>query len=189
MMRGFPWALPALALAWVAGGCAHAAPEPQESVVLAAPAGLDTVEELDILGVPDPEWRLRRLDGSTFSLGELQGNPVFVNLWATWCPPCVAELESIRRLQEELSEAGVHFVLVSPEDEAPVRAFLERERPQVEVVLEETLAPEAFGELVLPTTVILDRQGRMVLLHRGAAAWDSAPVVSLLRHLASEETS
>jgi thiol-disulfide isomerase/thioredoxin len=141
---------------------------------------------MQILGVPDPAWTLRRLDGTAFTLGELRGRPVFVNLWATWCPPCVEELASIDRLAREVGEEAVHFVLASPEDAARVRAFAELNDHDLPLVVEETLAPEAFGELVLPTTVILDSEGRMVLRHRGAAEWDTPEVQALLRTLAGE---
>lgn len=135
---------------------------------------------------PDPDWTLRRLDGSTFTLGDLRGRPVFVNLWATWCPPCVEELPAIDRLARAVAETGVHFLLVSPEEGDRVRRFSERLALELSPVLEETLAPRAFGEMALPTTAILDARGRMVLLHRGAAAWDDPEIVALLRELAGE---
>lgn len=143
---------------------------------------------MEVLGVPDPAWTLRRLDGTTFTLGQLRGRPVFVNLWATWCPPCVAELASIGRLARAVETTGAHFVLASHEAPETVREFVRRQRPALEPVLEETLAPAAFGELVLPTTAVLDTRGRMVLLHRGAADWNTPEVRALLRALAGGPT-
>lgn len=131
---------------------------------------------------PDPGWTLRTLDGATFTLGDLRGRPVFVNVWATWCPPCVAELASIDRLATAVGD-GVAFLLVSPEDEAAVRAFLRRRPLGVEPVLEHTLAPAALGVEALPHTAILDADGAVVLRHRGAAVWDTPEVEALLRAL------
>ena len=140
----------------------------------------------EVLGVPDPAWTLRTLEGRTFTLEDLRGRPVFVNFWATWCPPCVEELPSIQRLARAVGDSAAHFLLVSPEDGPRVAAFVRRLGLEISPVLEETLAPEAFGELVLPTTVLLDREGRMVLRHRGAAEWDTPEVRAFLLALAGE---
>lgn len=137
--------------------------------------------------VPSPDWTLRRLDGTLVTLGELRGQPVFVNFWATWCAPCVEEMASIRRLAESMVAANVavEFLLVSSERERVVRAFVDRYDIAPSPVLEETLAPEAFGELVLPTTAVLDPEGRMVFWHRGATDWAQPEVVALLTELAN----
>ncbi|MBT8335134.1 MAG: TlpA family protein disulfide reductase [Gemmatimonadetes bacterium] len=154
------------------------------SVGAAACAGGPPAPAAPVAGVrPDPGWTLRTLDGDTFTLGELRGRPIFVNLWATWCPPCVAELGSIERLAENIGPS-VSFVLASPEDPRVVREFVRRHGLAVSPVVEETLAPEAFGASALPHTVILDAEGRLVLRHRGAADWDTAEVRALLEALA-----
>ena len=139
--------------------------------------------------VPDPGWRLRTLNGREMALGDTRGRPVVLNLWATWCPPCVEELASIDRLAERVADAGVEFLLVTPEDEAPVRDFLARRRVDLPVYLEETLAPEALGVIVLPTTFILDARGAIRLHHRGAAEWDTPEVEAFLRALSAEAAS
>lgn len=154
-------------------------PARELDAALARVAGPDRTS----LGMPDPGWTLRRLDGTTFTLGELRGRPVFVNFWATWCAPCVAELASIEALAAELDDTEVAFVLVSAEDAGVVREFSHRYAPGFPLVLEETLAPEGFGSLVLPTTAILDESGRMVLLYRGAEDWARPGVEVLLRRL------
>ncbi|WP_405274915.1 TlpA family protein disulfide reductase [Gaopeijia maritima] len=141
----------------------------------------------DPLVHPDPAWELRTLDGERFTLGDLRGRPVFVNLWATWCPPCVAELASIDRLAAEVGDAAT-FLLVSPEDERAVREFARRRQLGVRPVLESTLVPEEFGLEALPHTVILDAGGGLVLRHRGAADWHTPEVEALLRRLATERS-
>lgn len=136
--------------------------------------------------VPDPDWRLRNLAGEEIALGDTRGGPVLLNLWATWCPPCIQELASIDRLAERVADAGVRFLLVTPEDEGPVREFLARRPLGVPVYLEGTLAPEALGAIVLPTTFVLDSEGVIRLHHRGAAEWDTPEVEEFLRALSAE---
>lgn len=131
---------------------------------------------------PDPDWELRTLEGEELTLGELRGRPVFVNMWATWCPPCVAELASIERLSRAL-EGEVRFLLVSPEEPGVVERFARRQQMAVSPVLEATLAPEALGVEALPHTAILDSSGRLVIRHRGATDWDTPEVEALLRSL------
>lgn len=160
------------------GAPSATAPSP---ATLAPPAGTGPLG-----AVPDPEWRLRTLAGEEIRLGDTRGGPVLVNLWATWCPPCVQELASIDRLAERVADSGVHFLLVTPEDEGPVREFLARRPLGVPVYLEGTLAPEAFGAIVLPTTFVLDGDGVIRLHHRGAAEWDTPEVEAFLRALAGE---
>ena len=74
----------------------------------------------------DYHLRLRTFDGERHSLAELRGRTVFLNFWATWCPPCVAEMPGIAALHESLGDE-VAFVLVNMDaDPAKARAFLDR---------------------------------------------------------------
>ena len=131
-------------------------------------------------------WRLRALDGRVTTLGALRGRPVVLNVWASWCPPCVAELRSLQALHDSLAAEGVAVVLVSPEAPATVRAVLARRRITVPAFVEAEPAPAALGVRALPTTIVLDREGRVALVRRGAAEWDQPAVRAWLRALRSE---
>ena len=133
----------------------------------------------------DPvEWRLRTLDGRRVALSDLRGRPVVLNVWATWCRPCVAELASFERLRDSVAADGVAFAFVSPERVGPVRRFLDRHRYTLPVYLEAERMPGAIGAPALPTTVVLDHTGRVVHRHRGAADWSTPQVRRTLRDLA-----
>ncbi len=179
-----------LLLASCGGSAASGSPGSAGALSASSPVALEPPTGTGPLGaVPDPDWRLRTLAGEEIALGDTRGAPVLVNLWATWCPPCVQELASIDRLAERVADAGVQFLLVTPEDEGPVREFLARRPLGVPVYLEGTLAPEALGAIVLPTTFVLDAQGVIRLHHRGAAEWDTAEVEEFLRALSAEAAS
>lgn len=131
-------------------------------------------------GEADFDWSLRGLDGHTFRLDRYRGRPLVLNIWATWCAPCVAELSSLERLAESLTGTGIELLAVSPEPAARVRSFLRRYGYALPVAVEDQRMPESFGLRALPTTYVLDGRGRIVLVHRGAAEWDRLEVRTFL---------
>ncbi len=141
--------------------------------------------DLLVYGEADYEWRLERLDGSTVSLSAFQGKVVFINMWATWCGPCIRELSSIEALINSMAGSEVSFLLVSPEEARSVARFLRIHDYDLPVYLEAQEMPSAFGLKALPTTFIVDKVGRIVLRHRGAANWDLDSVRQLLQALAA----
>lgn len=115
-----------------------------------------------------PALVLPALDGRTVSLDSFKGQPVVVNLWATWCPPCVREMPVLLRAQAD--NPKVHFVFVN-QGEAPakVAAWLQaRNMGLRHVLLDDTgRVGAAFGQRALPTTLFFDAQGRLVSLRVG----------------------
>jgi thiol-disulfide isomerase/thioredoxin len=143
-----------------------------------APRG-DTA--LETYGVADYSWRIRALDGETTTLERFRGEVLFINVWASWCAPCVRELASIERLKARLGDSGVRFLIVAAERERPVRRFLRRYRYDLPFYLEEARMPPAFGLRGLPTSWVVDRDGRIVLLRHGEAVWDTDEVEAFVR--------
>jgi thiol-disulfide isomerase/thioredoxin len=135
-------------------------------------------------GVADYNWQLTSLDGRTLSFSEFQNKVVFLNVWATWCGPCVAEMPAIQRLHDAVSADGIALVLVSDEDAAEVRDFVRAGNFTFPVYLSKAL-PAVFESEGIPATFVVSREGRVVLSHLGAAAWDSAACQSFLRALQS----
>ena len=158
-------------------------------IVAAAPAAAQRVPTAAEAPAPGLSWRLSDLAGTEVSLGELTGRPLVVNVWATWCLPCVAELRSLERLARSLDGEDVGFALVAPQERRAVAEWVGRRGYALPFYVEGTPMPEAFGLEALPTTWILDGEGRVVLKHRGAVDWDREDVRSLLRRLASDTTS
>ena len=157
--------------------------QPAADTLLPAPVPADAAAATR-LDAADYRWRLRTLDGDDVSLEEFRGRPVFLNLWATWCPPCVAELATIQRLHDSLAGSGVAFLLVSPETRAAVAPFVRRRGLTAPVYLELQPLPAAFRLRALPTTYVIAPDGAVALRHRGSADWDTDAVRHLLRALA-----
>lgn len=134
------------------------------------------------------DWRLRSLDGETLEFARFRHQAVVLNVWATWCPPCVAELGSFAGLRDSLRVdpvgRSIAFVLVAPETADRVAAFARQHALDLPFFVEVDALPPELGVRVLPTTLVIDGEGRIVLRHRGAAEWNTPDMRALLRELA-----
>jgi thiol-disulfide isomerase/thioredoxin len=145
---------------------------------------------IELLPRPVPlegDWTLVDASRKTVSLASLRGRPVFLNVWATWCPPCVAELPSIAALAADPRLRHVAFACVSNEGDLDhVAGFLRDRGIDVPYYVAASEPPEAFQTEAIPATFILDAQGRIVSHTLGAARWDDPAVVTLLEKLRPE---
>lgn len=120
----------------------------------------------------DYQWSFRALDGSTVQLSQYQGKVLFINAWASWCVPCVREMAAIERLAASLADTDVVFLLIAVESEGPVKRHLRRYPVGLPVFIEQERFPLVFGLRGVPMSWIINRDGRIVFRHYGAAAWD-----------------
>ena len=136
--------------------------------------------------VADLDWKLLEMDGAETSLAAFQGKVLFVNRWATWCPPCVAEMPAIQRLYERFSGEDVGFLAVSDEPPVVVRKFAGEQGWELPLYTSGDEGPSLFRSRSLPVTIILDRNGRVAFRHVGGARWDDESSVRFLTQLLSE---
>lgn len=163
---------------------------------LAAPARAQVPEFRGQLGpfvprrppVDAPAISFRDAAGKELALADFRGRALVVNFWATWCAPCVEEMPALDRLHAALSADGIEVAAISVD-----RGGLRQVAPFFEVnglkhlpvYLDPTGASmRAFAVRGLPTTIVIDRQGRDAGRLEGAAHWDSEPAMRLLRALA-----
>jgi len=132
------------------------------------------------------DWKVVALDGTLFSMEAARGELLFLNIWSTLRPPCVAELPSIERLQAALAGEGVKFMCVATDgDRERVRKFVEANGWKLPFfVLGGGEIPHVFDTQLVPATYVVSPDGFVVYQHTGAALWDDARVVSFLRGLA-----
>ena len=127
-------------------------------------------------------------EGNPVSLADFHGRGVVLNLWATWCAPCVREMPSLNRLQEAVEADDVAVVAVSSDREgmAAVAPFLEqhgldRLRPYLDEKGEFTRSLPGRG---LPRTYIINAAGEVAATYVGPAEWDEPELVAIVRELA-----
>ncbi len=123
--------------------------------------------------------------GNTIKLSELKGKVVFLNFWATWCPPCVAEMPAIQKLYNQFKDnKNVQFLLVDAEgDYKKSSAFMKKKKLTMPVFIPSSSIPDIYFSGSLPTTVILDKTGRIVFSHAGAADYGNPKVAEFINKL------
>jgi len=170
-----PAPLAALVLVGAIGGAAYFVAEG----VAAASRGREslTAQLLAVEGRGQPmiDFELPKADGTKLSLSSLSGKVVFLNFWATWCPPCVEEMPSLRRLREKFAgHPNFEMLLVSTDDEwGPVKKFFEGDDPPFTVLLDaDKQIAGKYGTSKFPETFIL-KDGRIHSFIMGPRDWDT----------------
>lgn len=109
-----------------------------------------------------PSFSMQDVAGKTVNLQTLKGKKVFVNLWASWCPPCRREMPSIEKLAKSVDKNKVAFVLLSLDDNFnKARAFTKRQQLSLPVYYPAESLPELFTVQAIPTTFLFDEEGRL----------------------------
>ena len=135
-----------------------------------------------------PAISLADTNGHSVELSELRGKLVLVNLWATWCEPCLREMPSLERLQSRLGERIA--VLAVSEDRGgnkSVEPFIAKlGLKSVKIYIDpKSEVGHAFGARGLPTSFLIDREGKVLGRVEGAAEWDSPKILGVLEPLLS----
>jgi thiol-disulfide isomerase/thioredoxin len=116
---------------------------------------------------------------------DLRGKVLFVNNWASWCAPCIAEMPSIQELKRKLNGVEVEFVMVSFDDDpSKAKAFIKKRNYDLDIYFPGQEYP--FVTTSIPATFIIDKSGETVLEHVGMADYSTDQIVNQLKALANE---
>ena len=140
-------------------------------LVLAAAACFPVVAAEEALS-PAPAWQLLDLEGKTVKGADFKGKIVVLNFWATWCVPCREEIPSLVELHQQYGDDGVIIVGASVDQGGLdlVKRFVERFKMNYPVVIADEKMMRAFGNVeAVPTTFLIDRNGRVAGKHIGFA--------------------
>ena len=147
--------------------------------------GPSTVAEDKREQVAHYNWELISDTGDVYNFNEAQGKVVLINFWATWCPPCIAEMPSFQKLYDDYGKKA-SFFFVTTEKPDRVERFLGKHGYTFPVFLQQYEAPELLQSTVLPTTYVISKSGRIVIEETGVADWNGSKVRNLLDQLTSE---
>ncbi|MCL1813555.1 MAG: TlpA family protein disulfide reductase [Treponema sp.] len=134
----------------------------------------------------DPvDFTLPLLNGGNAVLSSYRGKVVILNFWATWCPPCRAEMPSMETLYQRLKSQGLEILAVDlREDKATVQQFIRNSRFTFPVLLDEDgKTGSKYGISAIPTSFIVDREGKIVSKIVGSIAWDNPKVITAFEAL------
>jgi len=133
---------------------------------------------------PAPETGFTDAQGKPVSFADFKGKPVVVNLWATWCQPCLKEMPSLDRLQSQLADklavAAVSEDRAGPDRVGPFVAAMGLRKLKIYLDPKSDVG-HAFNVRGLPTSIVIDAQGRVVGRVEGAAEWDSETIMAVLK--------
>jgi thiol-disulfide isomerase/thioredoxin len=143
--------------------------------------GLQALKE----GTRSIDFELKDLSGKKVSLSSLKGKVVFLNFWATWCPPCRAEMPSMERLYKRFKDKGLVILAVNLREEAKtVRKFVAANKLSFPVLLDtDGRIGAIYGAHNIPTSYLVSRDGNVLAGAIGGREWDSKEYISFFARL------
>ena len=121
--------------------------------------------------------------GNTLSLEDFKGKPIFLNMWATWCPPCIAEMPNINKLHKQIGNE-VEFVMISLDDDfETAKAFNTRKGFDLPIYMLQSSRPVMYQSTTVPTTYVISADGKLVLTHKGMANYNTSKFRKFLKSI------
>lgn len=129
------------------------------------------------------DFQLTDLEGNEVDFSSFRGKTVFLNFWATWCPPCIAEMPDIQDLHDKTKD-DVAFVMISlDEDPEKARKFIKRKEYNFPVYFLNSALPSVYNPRSIPTTYVISPDGKIAVERHGMAKYDTEEFRSFLRTL------
>jgi peroxiredoxin len=149
----------------------------------------EAIRELELIRPPRSkvadDFTIPTSDGKTFKLSAQRGRAVLINFWATWCPPCLEEMPALERLWRAQKDAGFVMLAVTVDANPKLAApFVERHKftfvvghdPKMELA-------NTYGVRALPSSFVIDRDGRLTAVAIGPRVWDNVAANALIGRL------
>lgn len=146
--------------------------------VISCPANASTVGEIEIGGYLR-DTPLHGFSGKTKTFSDFRGKPLIINVWASWCGPCRAEMASMERLARRYGGKQFNVIGISTDDDGNAAvAIIKKSKITFENFLDSNVVLEnMLGANTIPLTILVDAQGRVLDKARGAYDWDSAEII------------
>jgi thiol-disulfide isomerase/thioredoxin len=126
--------------------------------------------------------QLADLDGKIIKLSDYKGKTIILNVWATWCKPCIKELPSMEVLQANLDPTDYVLLFASDEEVVRINKFVGRNNYDLKFISLKS-SPESLGIASLPTTFIIDGNGELMVTESGSKDWGSSESIQEIKNL------
>lgn len=136
-------------------------------------------------GKQDIKLRLNTFDEKLIDLSEYKGRAVLLNFWASWCKPCVKEVPSLVRLQQQFNENDFKIITINVgESREQIIEFMKKVKLDLPIMLDtDGQAVKDWGVYAYPSNFVLDKNGVIRYAYRGALEWDSQPIINTIKTL------
>lgn len=156
------------------------------TAAMAQPASADQGLLMPMPEAPQaPAFELNGPDGESYRLSDFHGQPLIINFWATWCPPCRAEMPAMQRAWEQLQPDGIGVIAINVGEGADeVKAFIEQVPVSFPLPLDtDSKVTQRWPLRGLPTTFVMAPDGRLVYKATGEREWDDPALLEMVRAL------
>ncbi|QHI39313.1 Thiol-disulfide oxidoreductase ResA [Kordia antarctica] len=134
-----------------------------------------SIEESEREVVSDFNWNLVDSSGEKVNFQEMEGEIILVNFWATWCPPCIAEMPSLNELHTDYKDK-IKFVFVANDEKVKVDSYLKKNNYNLPVYYASDKAPKELYSNSIPATFLIDDRGKIIMKELGSSDWNSTNV-------------
>ena len=143
-----------------------------KGLALFSPSVIDSPKQVVL---DDYNWSLKTKDDTVFNFNNTKGKVVFVSFWATWCPPCIAEMPGMQVLYDDY-KYEIEFVFVSNEEFPVINKFMSKNGYTFTVYNPISKYPKTLDITSIPRTFLIDKAGKVVIDKTGSANWNSESV-------------
>jgi len=137
------------------------------------------IDKNDRVKISNKDWQLVGLKGQQVNFKDFKDQVILINYWATWCPPCIAEMPSFQKLYDDYKDKMV-FLFVANDEMNRVEKFIENKKYHIPVYFQISQGPSEMQSNSIPTTYIINKEGEIVVNKTGAADWNSGKVRDML---------
>lgn len=118
------------------------------------------------------DYTLESNSNEILDFNSLKGKVVFVNFWATWCPPCIAEMPAIQKLYNDYKDK-IKFVIIANDTPGKVDPFMQKHNYTFPIYYEKSQTLPEFQTSSIPTTYLINKNGEIIIYETGAKNWNS----------------
>jgi len=138
-----------------------------------------------VIDQADYDFELADQKGNILHGSTLRGQVLFINLWATWCPPCIAEMPDISRLYSEIQEEdSIKFIMITLDvDFSKAIRFIDKKGFDFDIYQFASPIPDVYSSQVIPTTYVVSPDGNIVVKKEGMAKYNSKSFKNFLRSM------